>query len=809
MALVRGFEDHEYWPEYSTFLLRDTAPGGPARVVVGELLAEYAVDTQPCGSVARAGDGWLDGQAPDAHHTVRLEAHDSEPEPDAAAWADVMETPLASGGTMALSMVTGGSHGDPFRLGQPGLYRARFCRRPAEERNSYLVQFWPVDAPPDPPRWIARSRPFVEKSGDGWAEVLGWKVWELIGAVRQAAVGDRATVKDVAAWALRHHRPESWLSEPLSPTPPPNGVPAGRPTATGPADPVRGAGPDATRQRVVDLAEAARQLGTAPPVTRADLLPLLAAAGLLSAGADTTDGPAYRVVERPRPVWEVLRLPDEQLAAIRRGDAHRRYCYAVSDVISLLLWAHEGGTTVTLGWLADRLLTSPPTVRDIIDFAIETGKLNASPESDAPEPDTSEPERPNGHDGARESGGPPRPDDPDGLDTPLRLSVPPRQPPPARPPQVATSTPGQVSAAAGAWRLGAVLGARKAAAVKPAKASARATGARMSAVKPTTARPMVAKPMVARSQPSQPAPPAGAPPRAGVVGRNGELVLWRDGQPVVHAAWPESHVSAALQSRYGTVLLASTQAVLFDHDGQPHRLGTDLGWRAAIDPTGQRLALVETHIGRRSRGRLHLFDLGDRSRQTMPWPEDDAHLWVIAVRDGAVYFRPQQSDDTTWRWLPGSDPQPLPYRLHGLDPYTGTALASDRESGMLLIDPDGTVQPLAAEPTAALAPGARYLYTWRHEAPALVLSDVSAPEQTRTLQLPAGSRTRNAMSTGPIWEDHEHVLVAAEHGRNGVGVPLVRMDVRTGAIEGVALPDILAYRPLLVEPLPESQKPES
>jgi hypothetical protein len=772
MAVVRGFEDHEYWPEYSTFLLRDTAPAGPARVVVGELLAEYAVDTQPCGSVARAGDGWLDGQAADAHHTVRLEAHDSEPEPDTAAWTDVMETPLASGGTMALSLVTGGSHGDPFRLGQPGLYRARFCRRPADERDSYLVQFWPVDAPPDPPRWFARGRPFVGESGDGWAEVLGWQVWELIGAVRQAAVDGRATVRDIAAWALHHHRPESWLSEPMLPVAADND-PAGRPTTS--ADPVRGAGPDAASQREVDLAEAARQLEAAPPVTRADLLPLLATAGVLSAEAGTADGPAYRVVERPRPVWEVLRLPDAQLATIRTRDAHRRYCYAVSDVISLLLWAREDGMTVTLGWLADRLLTSPSTVRDIVDFAIQTGKLDAS-------------------DGAQEPGGLPRPDDRDGHDTPLRLRVLPRQPPPARPRQAATSTPGQMSAAAGPWRLGAVFGARKAAAVKPAtKVSARATAARMSAVRPTTAR----------SQPSQPVPPAGAPPRAGAVGRNGQLVLWRDGQPVVHAAWPESQVSAALQSRHGTVLLASTQAVLFDHDGQPHRLGTDMGWRAAIDPTGQRLALVETHIGRRSRGRLHLFDLGDRSRQTMPWPEDDAHLWVIAVRDGVVYFRPQQSDDTTWRWLPGSDPQPLPYRLHGLDPYTGTALASDRESGMMLIDPDGTARPLAAEPSVALAPGARYLYTWRHEAPALVLSDVSAPEQTRTLRLPAGSRTRNMASIGPIWEDHEHVLVPAEHGRNGLGVPLVRMDVRTGAIEGVALPNILAYRPLLVEPLPE------
>jgi hypothetical protein len=35
-----------------------------------------------------------------------------------------------------------------------------------------------------------------------------------------------------------------------------------------------------------------------------------------------------------------------------------------------------------------------------------------------------------------------------------------------------------------------------------------------------------------------------------------------------------------------------------------------------------------------------------------------------------------------------------------------------------------------------------------------------------------------------------------------MGVPLVRMDVRTGVIEGITLPEGLAHRPLLVEPLP-------
>jgi hypothetical protein len=63
MGLVRAFEDHEYWPEYGTFLLRDCGPPSPARVRVTELLGANAVEAQVCGSIGRAGDGWVDGPA--------------------------------------------------------------------------------------------------------------------------------------------------------------------------------------------------------------------------------------------------------------------------------------------------------------------------------------------------------------------------------------------------------------------------------------------------------------------------------------------------------------------------------------------------------------------------------------------------------------------------------------------------------------------------------------------------------------------------------------------------------------------------
>jgi len=595
LTLLRSFEDHEYWPEYGTFLLRDATPRGPARVRVGDLLGEYAVDAAPCGSVARAGDGWLDGPATDQYHAVRLEVHDSPPEPDPADWAEMLETPMATGGTIGLAMVTGGCGRDQFRLGEPGIYRVRFSRRPAVEGDSYRLQFWPVDGPPDPPRWIARSHPLAEDSN--------------------------------------------------------------------------------------------------------------------------------------------------------ARDDRRRYGRGASDLVSLLLWAQEGAAEVTVDWLADRLLTSPTTVDEVLRHAVEVGLL---------EPFTS-------------------PADPG---QPVRLTVRPRRPAPQQPAWRAGSGPRALAAPA------AVVGS--ATTVATAGASGGGVGRLLGGV---------------RTGVGQAPPQADLPPRAGIVTQGGDLVVWRDGMPVVLSRWPGVQVRQAVQSRHGVVLLASTQIALVHPDGEFRLLGTNMGWKAAIDPTGNRLAAVETHLGRRCWSRLHLIELATGARQTMPWDENEAHLSVIAVHAGAVYFRNGQGASV--RWLPGDDPQPMPYNLLQVDPYTGVMLGADGEPGLLLIHPDGVARRVAVKPGAALAPGATHLYTWRYAPPALSLFDVTAPEPPRLVDLPGGSRIGGPAPGGPVWEDPQHLLVPAEQFSNDLDVPLVRVDVRTGVVTVVPLPEKSIYRPILVEPCPD------
>src|SRR4051812_42359809 len=143
MALQRAYEDLAYRPEYGTLVVRDALPWVAARPQAGPLLESGAMDLQPSGTIARAGDGWLEARAYGRNFTVRLEAHDSAPPPEGPDWPDVVETPMVSGGRIGLAYVTSGPATVPFPLGGPGVYRIRLCARPGR----FVLRCWPVDEP--------------------------------------------------------------------------------------------------------------------------------------------------------------------------------------------------------------------------------------------------------------------------------------------------------------------------------------------------------------------------------------------------------------------------------------------------------------------------------------------------------------------------------------------------------------------------------------------------------------------------------------------------------------------------------------
>jgi hypothetical protein len=214
MPLRSVFDNDDYRPEYGTFVIRDVPRPDQVRPPVGELLAEYAVETQPSGSFARAGDGWIEGVAADGDHTVRIEVYDAPPDDDdLSEWDDVLETPFATSGVVRLARVVGGPVGDPIELGPSGVYRVLFARRPATAGDDpegwpceYRLRCWPVAAAPEPPRWLRRSRPLVDGPPAGGPRAFDGRY--------RSAITD---VVMLALWAAESATPVTlvWLADRL------------------------------------------------------------------------------------------------------------------------------------------------------------------------------------------------------------------------------------------------------------------------------------------------------------------------------------------------------------------------------------------------------------------------------------------------------------------------------------------------------------------------------------------------------------------------------------------------------------------
>ncbi|WP_433060902.1 hypothetical protein [Dactylosporangium sp. CS-033363] len=199
MALRRAYEDLAYRPEFGTLVVRDAGPWAEARPRPGMLLGAGSMNLQPSGTFARAGDGWLEARAYGDRFEVRLEAHDGPPPPEdpglhsGAGWTDVLETPMISGGRVGLSTMTGGPGSDALPLGAgPALYRVRVCVR----SHTFVLRFWPVDGPVDPPRRLARAATSPSPGPEEVSDVVMLLLWSH-------AAGRPLTLDDVAERTLQ------------------------------------------------------------------------------------------------------------------------------------------------------------------------------------------------------------------------------------------------------------------------------------------------------------------------------------------------------------------------------------------------------------------------------------------------------------------------------------------------------------------------------------------------------------------------------------------------------------------------------
>jgi len=176
MGFIDSLEDEDYWPEFGTVVIRDKGDqrfegerDGDADIF---LLSELAGPL--FGTVARAGNGWLQLTATDSRQHVRIETHDTMPLVESGPWLDIMETPYRSfSGMVAFATMTSGPYWSNLglSLGQgPGLYRARVYRADGEDGgNLWLVRFWP-ERQIELPRWLRR-----EPGSDGETSATGYR----------------------------------------------------------------------------------------------------------------------------------------------------------------------------------------------------------------------------------------------------------------------------------------------------------------------------------------------------------------------------------------------------------------------------------------------------------------------------------------------------------------------------------------------------------------------------------------------------------------------------------------------------------
>jgi hypothetical protein len=752
MALLREYSTDEYWAEYAVLVIRDL--GGDSDDYEGAgLLAEQATGTQPGGTIAMAGAGWLWARATsmDGDNEVRLEAHDSVPADDPgglADWDDVVETPyLSFSGTVALSLLTAGvDYQHALQLGPKGHYRVRVCcRRQPDTQDAgseqdtaqsragdiWRLQFWPAPGGPEPPRWLARA-PVVIDESPAWDGTLDPHLSSVLRSALDLAgrhpdgvsaaqiTADRAAMESAYA---DHADPGS----PLWPPAPRPFLTTGHPDLDSFEAQTHAEVVAEWAERQRETAELAARFGQPAPVTVGDVLPLLVGMGLLTSGQEGDDA-RYRAPDSPGSTPEQAGPPD---ARNEDEDEHPYQGNAeeAADLVAVALWARSGQVG-TVADLAELLLMSVEDVRANLRYAAQEQLLRVA-------------------------------GDPDDGASPLTLTPLPRREEPAGEPR---SLPMVVE------NLEVTTVIQDSSALQPfiiGDGSAR-----------RTARLVVASTLPRTGPPPL---PMGAPPRAGIVTSSGNLMAWPDGSAEVLASGP-GDAFRAVETPFGVVMLSLAESVLVRAGGQAEVIATDADYRAAVSSDGRYLAVSQTKFGRRPDFALHRIDLADGSRQTLRWPAD---VTVTGMYGDAVFFG--AADAGGLRWTPGTDPEPLAWAPRTVDRLSGRMLVDGFDEdidGWLVIGPGGDRHNVLATGAAELALGGRTMVYLRYSPPAVTLFDVATGgADPRVVWLPDGSDTG---THGWAWEDAGHLLFSRPFARDAARA--ARLDVRTGQVEGVPFP---------------------
>ncbi len=776
VTVLREFVEDDYRPEYRTLVLRDTYVPGAAPAV-DPLPRPWPPEAQPGGTIARATAGELEGSVGSGHHVVRLAAHDRAPGGDERDWDDVVETPYRSAtGSVGLTVMTGGPGPAHLDLGGPGLFRVRVAvRRGGGDGDTWQLRFWPEAGPVEPPVWLARSGPATGPGDPGWRSVLDYEVLLVTGSVWGAAArhGGAATAEQIDAHERERAYPNGWIDAALWGGLPPAVLPTGHADLDAAAQRRRQDALDHRAGKEAELAAVAALLGVPTPRTRGEALPLLVAAGLLT----VDDAGRYSVAAPVPRAQDVLALPPERVRQLARSDAFARYTDLTSDLVAVTCWTAEQPWHTTVPALARRLLTTKQDVRAVLSYAVEESLVELTTVDGGLLLAT----------GSGRSGRPAPPPAKPPTPPPAKPPAPPPAPPPATPPAPPPAPPGANPPAPPAAQAttGPAMRQRPS---RPRRDNPSAFTGRY------TANMVVGRGSTGASSrrvgaDALAALPTGPPARAGVLTTTGDLVVWRDGEPVVLAGLTGQDWLWAMETAHGILVTdRSGQHALVRPDGRIDQLAVRFTGRPVVDERGRFLAGRQLVPGRDSRQVVQLIDLADGSRHTMPGDDQWGH--VVAVHGGAVYLTGIGSLPPK-RWSPGGDPEPLPHNLNQIDPLTGGGRAVTRD-GVLLVRPDGSARVVPVDVTAALVPGATHLYTVRTGPAAITLFDVAAETVDPAIHwLPVEVSARSEPVGGPVWEDPYRMLLVAGSGfppGTGLRSGIIRVDIRTGAVERVPPP---------------------
>jgi hypothetical protein len=122
----------------------------------------------------------------------------------------------------------------------------------------------------------------------------------------------------------------------------------------------------------------------------------------------------------------------------------------------------------------------------------------------------------------------------------------------------------------------------------------------------------------------------------------------------------------------------------------------------------------------------------------------------------------------------------------------------DRQ-GVIVSRANGKRQRVVIDQSVALAPGGNALYSFRYSPPAITVFELADPQTPRVFWLPNGTD----VGTGqPLWEaTHTLILRVSGHSALELGTSALRLDLNTGAFEGVPLQHGGDHAALLITPL--------